>query len=139
MLTDAAPTVRARRRRPAPPRLLPLLCASAFFAAGGFAFAPAAFARDEQDVLAHGTDQWFWVVRVAPAPEAGKPAAGAALAPVQSRVFGRPSGGGWRQWWQPLGRRVQSVASRDGQLAVLLDDGQWLLLSESDAVSGRPL
>jgi len=83
------------------------------------------------DLLAHGGlapspyggEELFWVAQVVPNKEPG--ASGSV-----TRFFAvRASESKWQQWGEVPARAV-SLASRGPQLAVLLDDGSWVLLSD---------
>ena len=86
-------------------------------------------AADAQ-LLAHGSPERYWVARVYSDP--GR--AGAFV----TDVYGRSAGdANWHQVARVEGRTVQ-VAHRGGQLALLMDGGTWLLVSEETVVTGRP-
>ena len=94
--------------------------------AGGPALARAADAR----LLAHGSDERYWVARVYEDVERG----GAFV----TDVYGRSAGdANWAQVARVEGRTVQ-VAHRGAQLALLMDGGGWLLVSDETVVTGRP-
>ena len=90
--------------------------------------APAA----DRDVrlLAHGSREQYWIARVHDGAERG--------GTFITDVYSRPAGdAGWRQVARVEGRSVD-LADRDGQLALLLDGGGWLLVSEETVATGRP-
>ena len=96
-----------------------------------------------RNILAHGSDQRFWVVRVAPyvANPTSPPAPGSSVPLDQSRVLVRETGPG-TQWHDlaTLSSRVVAVAHVDTNLAVLLEDGSWMLVWAADGTSvGTPL
>ena len=101
----------------------------------GAAWAPCALAAPaRQDLVAHGSGERFWVARVSP-PD---PAKGAS-AGVRTAIYVRSVG---ESHWAPVRQveaRVVAMAHRGPQLALLLDDGRWLLASEDTLVTGRPL
>ena len=102
-----------------------LSCCSTAFPARG-APAPAV----SRDLLAHGGlvpggEDLFWVARVFPNREPGGSSGSL------TRFFAvRASESKWQQWGEGIPLRAISLASRGSQLAVLLDDGTWVLLSE---------
>ena len=111
----------------APLRLL--LCVTLLSA--GAAEAAAAV---RQDLVAHGSNNRFWLARVS----AGEPDAKSAGAP-QTHVYVRSVG---ESRWVQVARvdsRVVAMAHRATQLALLLEDGKWLLASDEAVVSGRAL
>jgi uncharacterized RDD family membrane protein YckC len=96
-------------------------CRAAFAAAG---------APDAQ-LLADGAGDTHWLARVYQDP--GR------TGPFLTDVYARSAGENrWHQLARLEGRTVQ-LTHRGSQLALLLEDGQWLLLSEETVVSGRPL
>ena len=86
--------------------------------------APAAVAQSlkPRDVLADGTRDIFWVARVGPATlgRAGE----------QTTIYVRRGNGDpWAVLLrQPIPTRAVSLTSRENELAVLLDNGQWMLV-----------
>jgi uncharacterized RDD family membrane protein YckC len=89
--------------------------------------APAADAK----LLADGSGDAHWLARVYQDP--GR------TGPFLTDVYARSTGENrWHQLARLEGRTVQ-LAHRGSQLALLLEGGQWLLLSEETVVSGRPL
>ena len=106
-----------------------LLCTSLLL--GAVAGRDAAAAGRRQDLVAHGSQDRFWIADVS----AG---AGKDGAQVRTDVYARSVG---ETRWQPVTTvesRVVSMAHRGPQLALLLDDGTWLLASEEALVTGRP-
>jgi uncharacterized RDD family membrane protein YckC len=91
-------------------------------------------------LVAHGTDDLYWIARVEPAPSA--PGRNRNDAPVvQTTVQYRPSGS---DRWRLLARLpacVVAMAARGngGDLAVVLDDGRWQLLWPGGGSGGKPL
>lgn len=78
-----------------------------------------------QDLIAQGSGDFFWVARVA-----------TDKADTSTVVYARPSGQAWRRW-QGVGQRVISVAARGSQLAMLFENGEWVLTSEEGASTGQ--
>jgi uncharacterized RDD family membrane protein YckC len=90
------------------------------------------------DLLAHGgvardgAEELFWVAQVVPNKE---PGATGSL----TRLFAvRASASKWQQWGDGVPARAVSLASRGSQLAVLLDDGSWMMLSEDNIPTTGP-
>ncbi len=99
-------------------------------------------ARPHQDLLAQGslderTDRsdWVWVARVVPSA--------ASPGEATTTVYVRKSGGSqWAELARGLGGRAVSIASRGEQVALLLDNGEWVIVSIDPSAglsSGRPL
>jgi uncharacterized RDD family membrane protein YckC len=93
----------------------------------------ASAAGRRQDLVAHGSEDRFWIGNVSVGT-------GADNAQVRTDLFVRSVG---ESRWQPVTRdpiesRVVAMAHRGPQLALLLDDGSWLLVSEQALVTGRP-
>src|SRR5436189_263247 len=111
--------------------LCPIFCALLFLAG---AWVPgAAGAGRRQDLVAHGSDDRFWIADVSVGTGADK-------AQVRTDLYVRSVG---ESRWLPVTRepiesRVVAMAHRGPQLALLLDDGAWLLVSEQALVTGRP-
>jgi uncharacterized RDD family membrane protein YckC len=83
------------------------------------------------DVLGHGTSEMFWVARVIDPPEESD-------APVNTVIRGRSVGASWRDVGR-LPSRVTSLGHRGGELAVLLESGNWMLLwPGGSSVGSRP-
>ena len=86
-------------------------------------------------VLAHGTDDRFWVGQVSAAP--GIPAS------LHTTIYYRLLGQSGK--WQPLTRspipaRVVSLANQGQLAAAMLEDGQWMLLyPDSSPITAGPL
>ena len=83
-----------------------------------------ALAATRQDLVAHGSADRFWIARILPGD--------ADTSPVKTQVYVRSVG---ESRWLPVTRepiesRVVAMAHRGPQLALLLDDGAWLLVSE---------
>ena len=77
-----------------------------------------------QNLLAHGTEELFWVARVSPTHD--KPG-------WQTRIDFRAANVESFGHLTDLPNRVIDLASSGSQLAALLDSGQWLLLSDDPA------
>lgn len=92
---------------------------------------PAVQGERGQNLIAYGNEEAFWIARMT-APGTGGSEAGAAQTQVMVRLAGTAE---WAELRQ-VGPRAISLASRGGQLAMLLEDGEVLLLSTSSATSG---
>lgn len=91
---------------------------------------PPARATDAQvRLLAHGSGDQYWIARVYEDAERG----GAFVTDVYSRPAGDAD---WHQVARVEGRSVD-LADRSDQLALLLDGGGWLLVSEETIATGR--
>ena len=90
------------------------------------AAAPAADAH----LLSHGSGDTYWVARVYEDAQRG----GAFNTDVYARAAGDAN---WHQVARVDGRTVQ-LAHRGAQLALLLDHGGWLLVSDDTVATGRP-
>ena len=89
-------------------------------------------ATSSRDLLAYGTDDRFWSADVIPIIQ-GKTSS--------TKTFLRVRGPGDSQW-QSVGEleaAAISLANRGGELLVVLDDGDWKIVSDSGARSGIPL
>ena len=109
--------------------LRPTLCALLLLAAAWMPDAAAAGRR--QDLVAHGSEDRFWIGNVSVGT-------GADNAQVRTDLYVRSVG---ESRWLPatsVESRVVGMAHRGPQLALLLDDGAWLLVSEQALVTGRP-
>ena len=95
--------------------------------------APRAAGAEGKDVrlLAHGSREQYWIARVHQVPERG----GTFLTDVYTRPAGDSQ---WRQISRVEGRTVD-VAHRADQVALLLDSGAWLLISDETVATGRAL
>ena len=93
---------------------------------------PAGAARAAlRDLQAHGSVDHLWVARV-------EPRAGSAPG-ERTTLFVRAK---YEPAWtrlEPVGSRVLGLASRGSQLAILLSNGDWLLMTDTGPASGRPL
>ena len=93
------------------------------------ALAGAAWATDRDlRLLAHGARERYWVARVYDDAERGSP-----VTDVYTRSAGDTD-------WGPVARvegRAVDLADRGGQLALLLDGGAWLLVSDETVATGR--
>ncbi len=87
------------------------------------AFVPAPDALRADELLAHGTDEMFWVARGVPPEPRSRQAAQRTL--VRARAVGTDDN--WTTIAQ-LGSRVISLANRGTELAALLESGSWMLL-----------
>ncbi|MDB5301052.1 MAG: family rane protein [Phycisphaerales bacterium] len=86
-----------------------------------------------QDLLAHGTDDHLWVgyVSVPPFPKG---------ATEQTRIAFRVANKDEWEFLTNIGARAIGLANRGTQLAVLLEGGDWVLVSEDgSSASGQPL
>lgn len=92
---------------------------------------PRAAGAAGQDVrlLAHGSREQYWVARVYQQPERG----GVFVTDVYTR---RAADARWHQVARVEGRTVD-LSDRGDQLALLLDGGSWLLVSEETVATGR--
>ena len=81
----------------------------------------AAAASAAHHLFAQGSDDFFWVAEVIPAT--GK-------TPEMTRIYFRQAGSEAWQHVSDLPARATSVACSALQLAVLLDSGNWILVSE---------
>ena len=92
--------------------------------------APRARAADANArLLAHGSGDQYWIARVYEDAERG----GAFVTDVYSRPAGEAN---WHQVTRVEGRSVD-MADRSDQLAILLDGGGWLLVSDETVATGR--
>ncbi len=83
------------------------------------------------ELLAHGTDELYWIARVEQSE--ADPNARRTLVQMRSNAT---------QHWHALGRidgRAVQLASRGSDLAVLLDNGQWMLMWPGGGTLGAPL
>src|SRR4051812_25321347 len=83
-------------------------------------------AAPARDLLAHGTDQYFWSADVTPASPNDLPAT------VNTVIRYRTAGDMLR--WQKaaeLSAQPTSLANRGSELLVVLDDGSWKIVSVS--------
>ena len=100
--------------------------------------------RGPQALAAHGSDDWFWVAQARPDRREPGFFGGAEVGPeapgLHTSIHARPaSGAPWIEL-PPVGERVVSLGNRGSQLAVLLESGQWELLSQPDiAATGQAL
>jgi uncharacterized RDD family membrane protein YckC len=83
------------------------------------------------DLQAHGSDERIWLARVEPSP--AKPDAKVTVLFVREKF--EPV---WRRL-PPLPTPVVGLASRGSQLAILLENGEWRLTTDTAFASGRPL
>jgi uncharacterized RDD family membrane protein YckC len=88
-------------------------------------------AANEAALLAHGSAERFWLGRVHEDADRG----GASVTDVYARSAGDAR---WHQVARVEGRAVDA-AHRGAQLALLLDTGSWLLVSEDTVATGRPV
>jgi uncharacterized RDD family membrane protein YckC len=108
--------------RPAAPAAVAVLLALLALAGA----APAA--QPEVRLLAQGARERYWVARVYDDAQRGGPL---------SDVYARPAADGD---WRPIARvegRAVDLADRGDQLALLLDNGGWLLVSDETVATGR--
>jgi uncharacterized RDD family membrane protein YckC len=94
--------------------------------------APSAARVDKRDLLAYGTDDRFWSADVIPFIQ-GKTSG--------TKTFLRVRGPGDSQWQMvgELEAAAVSLANRANELLVVLDNGDWKIVSDSGARSGIPL
>ncbi len=122
----AANPVTAPSTRPAPPTSVPATEPTILLQ-----IAPAPAPQVQSNLLAHGSGNNFWMAHVLLTP--------AQSPPEHTRIDFRSAEGEW----QPLidlPTRVTGLANSGSQLAVLLDDGEWKLLSEDGTgATGQPL
>ncbi len=82
--------------------------------------------------LAHGSDSQFWIARVELVPRTSP-------AVEQTVIYVRPGGQAtWRRS-AALPARVVDIGNRGGQLALLLDNGDWMASSDESATLGAAL
>ncbi|MEA2736000.1 MAG: hypothetical protein QOE14_2451 [Humisphaera sp.] len=86
-----------------------------------------------RDLLAFGTEERFWSADVIPLMQ-GKPSGG-------TKTFLRVRGPGDSEWKGigELDAPALSLAHRGTELLVVLEDGDWKIVSDSGARSGNPL
>src|SRR5688500_8645264 len=90
-----------------------------------------AFGAAARDLQAHGSDKRLWLARVEPSP--AKPSEQVTVLFVREDFTSD-----WRRL-PALQTRVTGLASRGSQLAILLENGEWRLMTETSFASGRPL
>jgi len=83
-----------------------------------------------QNVLAHGSDAYFWVAYTGLDPNAAQPT-------QRTRIYSRAAAREW-QHISDLPTRIKGLANTGTQLAVLLEGGEWQLLSEDGIGSSGP-
>jgi uncharacterized RDD family membrane protein YckC len=86
-----------------------------------------------RDLLAHGTDQFFWSADVVPTGP---------NEPQGSKTIIRYRTAGDQLRWKPaseLAAQAESLGNRGDELLVVLEGGQWKIVSESGVRSGNPL
>src|SRR6266542_4378963 len=108
--------------------LIPLFLIAAFIPR-----ARAADAESEPQLLAHGNSQILWVAEILPPQE---PLARTARTVLRYRLVGDFAN--WRPTTEIPARAVQ-LSDRGRELIVLLENGEWMMVSESDARSGPSL
>ena len=64
---------------------------------------------------------------------------GAAAGDVTTQIYRRKLSKNFREFGKPISRRVLAITPVGEQLAVLTDDGNWMLQSEDGAILGLPL
>lgn len=95
--------------------------------------AASAATRDDAALLAHGTESRIWAAHVAPKLEADPPR-------DITTILTRGSGDGQR--WNTLAEipaRIMGITRRGGELVVLLEGGDWKLVSGTVIRSGERL
>lgn len=85
-----------------------------------------------RDLQSHGSDERLWLARAEPQPSG---AAGRAPTTLFVRVR---SDSNWQRL-NPIESPVLGLANRGSQLAVLLSNGDWLLMTDTSPASGLPL
>jgi len=96
------------------------------------AAAPPAPVLNPSDLLAHGSEDQFWIARVEPVP-------GAVPASLQTSIYVRSGGQAAWQSASSVQARVIDIANRGSQLALLLESGDWVAASEDSSTIGAPL
>lgn len=98
----------------------------------------AARAEAKRDVLAYCSGDWAWYAHVTKSTVENPMET--PVSDEQTEFFVRHNGPGeqWRQLPTLSGRAI-ALASRMSQLAVLMNDGQWLTLWEDDSATGQQL
>src|SRR3982750_2061733 len=92
--------------------------------------APAPTSSPVRDLLAYGTDQRFWSADIIPVVQAKTPSAKTFLRVLRARD----------SQWRILGELEApaiSLANRGTELLVVLDGGDWKIVSETGARSGN--
>src|SRR4051812_24113054 len=87
-----------------------------------------------RELLAHGTDQFFWSADVNPNSSPDAPSA--VLTTIRLRTAGD------QLKWSSAGELAEtpvSLSNRGSELLMVLDDGEWKIVSETDVRSGSPL
>jgi uncharacterized RDD family membrane protein YckC len=103
-------------------------------AAGGTATVP-------YELLAHGNAQALWVAEVGPPQEPQSGGAAGAAGGASRTIFRFRSHGDFANW-QPMGEvasRVVQLSDRGSELIVLLETGEWMMVSDSGVRSGVSL
>lgn len=85
-----------------------------------------------RDLQAHGSDERLWLARAEPQPS------GAAGRPPTTLFMRARSDSNWQRL-NPIESPVLGLANRGSQLAVLLSNGDWLLMTDTSPASGLPL
>jgi uncharacterized RDD family membrane protein YckC len=96
-------------------------------------------ADENERLLAHGTEQMYWVAKVAPVQSPNPGATPPAPPAWRSIVQARTNGG---QRWHLLSRLdapIASMTNRSESVAVLLASGDWMLLWSGGGTIGKPL
>lgn len=93
---------------------------------------PAIAAAPLPNLLAAGNDEFFWAAQVMPLGDQTPPG-------TMTRIYVRSNGSDTLKTFDEVTDRVISMAGYGSRLAVLCKDGAWLVLSESDSVSGKSL
>jgi uncharacterized RDD family membrane protein YckC len=107
--------------------LLPAPQAPAAAGAPSLALAPPALRQ--RDVLAAAGEDHFWICRVAREPQDNT---------AQSTIVFRPRVSNNNDWTAlpPVPDRVASIAASDGELLIVLANGQWEIANDNDLRSG---
>src|SRR5439155_27071844 len=94
---------------------------------GAPAAAPLPPPPGSRDLLAHGTDQFYWAANVAPTPDPRTPG-------VQTSVrFRTPGDVEWREIAQ-FEAPATALSNRGSELLVVMLGGQWAIVSDSGSV-----
>src|SRR5208282_1398422 len=76
-----------------------------------------------RDLLAQGGEDHFWIAQVVSSSPAS---------PFESTnlAYREDFGGPWTALEQSISSRVVSLASQEGELLLVLEDGQWMIADE---------
>ncbi len=109
-----------------------------FLALGTIAQGDPTHAQPGHDVLAHCSGDRAWYAHVEKSNSIG--AVETPVSDEQTELFVRQNGPG-EQWHElpELSGRAIALASRQSQLAVLMNDGQWFTVWAEGSATGQPL